>query len=312
MELLGNKSKLVTLIIGYNRPDFIRERLQNALDSNIENLVVSIDFYNQETTRLMREIFQEFQEKWPSDRKIWAIFHTENQGLTRHVTGSISNLLVNFEEIIVIEDDIRFSYSTIISLKYGLNLMKSNSRIASVGCYSGIPMPKRLQIFNGYRISPYFACWGWATTRSVWLHYSSEIDKNENSYNFFNSETWQSLNQNKRLTWLGRFNKISSHPDHTWDTQFQYMCFRFNFYNILPVFPIIENVGFDDPRGVHTSNTKPRWMIADNITGKPISTFLTNRVILKVINELESLTLFGDNQRTIQIINSILKKIHFR
>ena len=301
--------ELVVLIIGYNRPELVEKRLQDALDSDVENLFVSIDFSDSDTSAKIRKIVDSFTEKWPKQKKIESRFHVVNQGLTAHITETITELLQLYSEIIVIEDDIRFNMSSLESLQFGLKIMRENPQIASVGSYSGVPLPKSLQFGNKFRKSQYFACWGWATNRNIWKKYESQISKDEVKNKLARSASWKSLSRSKQETWLGRFIKISQNPLHTWDIQFQYMCFKLDLLNLLPIYPIVENVGFNDARSVHTTNNKPKWMIADNLSGRPISDILRNRVILKIISELESITLFGDNQKTIRRLHSVFEKI---
>ena len=51
-------------------------------------------------------------------KKIESRFHVVNQGLTAHITETITELLQLYSEIIVIEDDIRFNMSSLESLHF--------------------------------------------------------------------------------------------------------------------------------------------------------------------------------------------------
>lgn len=298
-------NSLIVLIVAYNRPDFLSDRLQNALDAGIKNLFVSVDFLDLQTTGCMKQIIEEFTEIWPIKYKISARYHTVNQGLSNHITESVSELLEIYREIIVIEDDISFSSTTIQSLEYGLIEMRKDSRIASVGCYSGVPIPRRFQIKNKFRLSPYFACWGWATSSVVWQNYTKEISLELIESELSKSKLWSNLNSSRKSTWRGRFKKVSRNSDYTWDIQFQYMCFKNEMLNLLPLFPIVENLGFNDIRSSHTNSRKPYWMVGDTGVSNQIFKVTYNRILKRIIDEIESLTLFGDNQKMISLLRQL-------
>ena len=104
---------------------------------------------------------------------------------------------------------------------------------------------------------------------------------------------WSS-NIKKQKTWLGRFNKVKNRPDFTWDIQFQYMCFKYNLANLLPVSKVVENQGFQDSRSTHTKEKKPKWMVIHQLDENACRKLYRSRIIEILMNFIESETLIGD------------------
>lgn len=186
--------------------------------------------------------------------------HTVNLGLARHITMTITMLLQTFESIIVLEDDVSINQSAIDTFDVGLKYMRPYQHIASIGGYSPLCIPLFFQRLNFLRKSKYFSCWGWATNRTVWNKYRLDISDVDLAESLRGSNTWAHLNDFQKRTWIGRFRKNQSVNPHTWDFQFQYMCFLYSTENLLPLGRITENFGFMDERSAHTNNSRPWWL----------------------------------------------------
>ena len=305
---MRNSSDPALVIFGFNRPDFINKRLIDLSKVNLRNVHISIDFCDPTTSEQMRIQLLAFQAKHPEISHFSFHIHEVRQGLTKHITETISRVLEENDSIIVIEDDIEFNSSTIESLKFGLEILEKDSTIASIGCYSAIKLPRTFTHLNGFRRSPYFACWGWATTKDIWSLYNSNLVSENILLSLGKSPSWEKLNLKKQKTWLGRFNKVINRPDFTWDIQFQYMCFKYNLVNLLPVSKVVENHGFQDSRSTHTKEKKPRWMVDHQLDSNTCKKLYNNRFIEILLNFIESETLIGD-QNSYKDAKKFLKRL---
>ncbi len=302
-DLTFNPPTIPVLLIGYNRPELIIKRVEDLLRNNVENLFISIDG-NEDLRDIMQETLKVVdslcQDKCELNYKI----HETNFGLAAHITNEISKLLEIYSEIIVLEDDIQIGENFLMNMERGLQHLNVSNITGIVSGFSPIIQPKYLKIANKWRKTPYFTCWGWLCTKDVWEKYILDISKINLNEALVNSKTWQAMNKWQQFLWLSRFRKIQQNPHHTWDIQFQFMCFRHEITNMAPMFSLTNNEGFNDLRSAHTKDEKPRWMngtIIDSSTIKntfsPTASFLFSKII-------EPLTTSGDS-RLIRFRNKI-------
>jgi hypothetical protein len=116
------------------------------------------------------------------------------------------------------------------------------------------------------------------------------------------SKTWRALSGYQRQLWIHRFTKISKTPKHTWDIQFQYLCFKNSYVQLVPVFRFVDNEGFSDHRAAHTSGGRPKWMGRSEVRNSRLP---VNRISLfstMIQNFIDSNTIAGDT-RLIQFKN---------
>jgi hypothetical protein len=294
-ELIDDEA--VILLIGFNRPDFILDRLMELDSIENRNVFISIDWHNLETSNAIEATIKNYLKRKKTNSHFDYKIHTANQGLARHITMTITSLLETYESVIVLEDDISINANSIATFDLGLRFMKTNEGIASIGGYSPIGIPSLFHKFNFLRESRYFACWGWATNRTVWNRYRLDIQQEDIAESLRGSSTWARLNDFQKRTWLGRFHKIQSSNPHTWDFQFQYMCFRYSMENLLPLGRITENFGFMDKRSAHTNDARPWWLQVAPLPEFPASAIRGGSLLRSILEWVESKSTIGDNRR---------------
>lgn len=295
------------LLIGYNRPELLKKRVEELLRENVNHLIISVDGCPPLLAE-MQEILNEIRAICFNNCKLSITLHEDNLGLSKHITGEISKVLKLFPEVIVLEDDIEISKNFLVNMKRGAEIRKELGIKGIVSGFSPVKQNSRLRLKNKWRISPYFNCWGWFCTRDTWANYVLNISEMNINDDMKNSSIWMELNKWQQYLWLSRFIKIQRNPYHTWDIQFQYMCFKFNMLNISPIFTLTNNEGFDDHRSAHTKGKKPRWM-----SNKTANSEIVNGMCSRYLNQLftkfiEPITTSGDS-RLIRLRNKIKNKI---
>lgn len=298
------------LIIGYNRPELIAKRLVNASSLRGQDIRLSIDFYNERTTHLMKEVVSMHQKSIQEFNKLEVVFHETNLGLAKHVTSAISEVLNSYEKVIVIEDDIEFNSHSIASLEFGLSIMERDSSIASAGMFSPLNFSSRITQLNFFRYSRYFSCWGWCTTRKIWSKYRLDISQTDPQLDLSHSKMFNTMPKKNQTTWIGRFNKLKSNTFHTWDLQFQLMAFQDELKHLVPFRTIANNEGFNDSRSAHTKGRQPFWMRDYPLVAATISKVYESRAINRVMELIESYSVIGDghNPRLLNNLKAILRR----
>jgi hypothetical protein len=298
------------LLIGYNRPELIIRRVKELLRNNVKILHISIDGCDS-LRETMKETLEIVSSLCKNKCEVTYKIHEKNIGLARHITNEITTLITIHSEIIVLEDDIQIGENFLVNMGRGLDCLKVSETIGIVSAFSPINQIKYFKLPNKWRETPYFSCWGWLCTREVWEKYVLDISEIKVNEALSNSITWQELNKWQQFLWLSRFLKIQRNPYHTWDIQFQFMCFRYGITNIAPVFSLTNNEGFNDTRSAHTKEKKPRWMSSLTIESTLIRNTISPAASVLFSKFIEPLTTSGDS-RLIRLRNSVKKGIELK
>ncbi|QLL24322.1 hypothetical protein DLE04_00990 [Actinobacteria bacterium IMCC26103] len=289
------------LLIGFNRPELLKKRVQELIRENVKNLIISVDGCP-ELREEMQNTLNEIREICINQCQVSITLHEDNLGLSKHLTGEISKVLRDYHEVIVLEDDIEISENFLENMKRGRRILDEIGINGIVSAFSPVKRNKFLRFKNRWRITPYFNCWGWLCTREAWENYVLNISEMDLNSDLKNSSTWNELNKWQQFLWLSRFVKIQRTPYHTWDIQFQYMCFKNEMTNLSPIFTLTNNEGFDDTRSVHTKGKKPRWMFNGKVKSERVNQICSVPISQFFSKVIEPNTTAGDS-RLIRIRN---------
>jgi hypothetical protein len=250
------------LLLGFNRPELLKKRVNEIYESKVENLYISIDGGSESHTIEMDLLKQYAQKKLSKLHCFNLNHHKDNLGLVRHITGEISNVLSKHQYIIVIEDDVKISINFISNMISGLNIHKRDNSMGIVNGFS----PLHFKYFrNKWRISRYPYTWGWASSKAVWQNYSYDLSEVDIEQKLLYSKNWNSLKPSQKTKWLGLFRKVQANPLETWDYQLVFLSYCMDFINLAPIFSMVGNEGFEDSRAVHTKGKKPKFVTTLNL-----------------------------------------------
>jgi hypothetical protein len=250
------------LLLGFNRPELLKKRINEIYESKVENLYISIDGGSESHTLEMDLLKQYAQEKLSKIHRFSLHHHRDNLGLVRHITGEISNVLTKHQYIIVIEDDVKISLNFINNMINGLNINKRDNLLGIVSGFSPIHF-KHLQ--NKWRISRYPYIWGWACSKAAWESYTYNLSEVNIEQKLLHSKSWNNLKPSQKIKWLRLFRKAQVNPLETWDSQLVFLSYCKDFTNLAPIFSMVGNEGFNDPRAIHTKGKKPKFVTTLNV-----------------------------------------------
>jgi len=250
------------LLLGFNRPELLKKRINEIYESKVENLYISIDGGSESHTVEMDLLKQYAQKKLSKLHCFNLNHHKDNLGLVRHITGEISNVLNKHQYIIVIEDDVKISINFINNMISGLNIHKRDNLIGVVSGFS----PVHFMYFqNKWRISRYPYIWGWACSKATWQSYTYDLSEVDIEQKLLHSKSWNELKPSQKIKWLGLFKKAQVKPLDTWDSQLVFLSYCMDFINLAPIFSMVGNEGFEDSRAVHTKGKKPKFVTTLNL-----------------------------------------------
>lgn len=256
------------LLVGYSRPDLLKNRIYEFASENIVNLYISIDGGEASHT-LEMEKFKGLTKQVLKPIQNLQIYHEANNlGLVRHLTSRITQVLNEHKYIIVIEDDIKVSKSFFSNMLHGLNYLNTRELKGVVSGWSPVAFPYAQ---NKWRNSKYVYIWGWATSREVWEGYEYDLSRENIEKNLNNSLNWSKYSKFQKASWVSKFNKLKIVPLFTWDIQFIYHCLKNDYHIIAPLFTMTGNQGFEDDRAIHTKGPKPKVVQNNLLSEKKIT-----------------------------------------
>jgi hypothetical protein len=307
--------KPAILIIGFNRPQMIKERLAavSPLVDQGTTVYVSIDGPRNGNTSDKESIEQILRhiEESQSSNHIFKWLSSTNSGCDVHIFNSIAKVLENHEIVVVIEDDIEVSALAINHVvekaKEILGKGLPNPIVTMSGLSRGF-----LGIENKWRESNYFSAWGFALNRIFWeLHTNNlkTINSSEVEMKLKYTSNWRKFSNRKKILWLERLNRGN------YDYAIQRTIFLEEIKSIAPVFRLSNNIGHGVSGASHTRFRTP-WFLKHSVMGRNDrwkEKSLDSRWIIAALKWLDSQTWAGDGLLSVRGRNvgvrTALKKI---
>lgn len=170
-----------------------------------------------------------------------------NYGLARSIIEGVSEMMVVYDKVIVLEDDMVSSPHFLAYMNQALELFADNDRVISIHGYM-YPVKEKLPEAFFLRGAD---CWGWGTWRRAWK--------------LFNPNGQELLDQLKRgrLLWEFDFNGSYAYSkmlqsqilglNDSWAVRWYATAFLANKLTLYPSRSLIQNIG-NDSTGVHCTN----------------------------------------------------------
>ena len=285
------------LLIGFNRPENTLSQINYLLANQIFDFHVSVDFYDESTANFFLDNFNSLLRNRLQCQKFTFNIQNKNLGMVEHIYNAIDDRFKEFEQMLIFEDDVLLHVNTIADMIRALSKFKDYQDFGAICSYSYLLGKNFIfrRFANLWRRSIYFSCWGWGTTRDIWLKYSTSLDPKIFLDNSRNMTNWNKLSKQKKLTWIGRLNKTNANPNRTWDIQFQMMLFKLNKVVYTPIFNTSGNTGFGDSRSAHTKEKRPFWVHDFFIQRKMRDKLMQNTLITNFLQKIDSFTVGGDS-----------------
>lgn len=280
------------LVVGFNRPDLLERLLRHLQEGELKNIVVSID--SDFSGKHNEQILNLQQYKFP---KLDWRFRKKNLGVGLHVPFAVTEVLTEYSNCIVLEDDVFASIACLVSLTEKLE-EGLPEKCMTVGLFGGIPYNPLLKYVlgpNRWRKTEYFSAWAWGVTATSWKKYEHLLIASELEKNLTNSKIWPAKTADSKNRWLSRFQKVCHSPNFTWDFQMQYSTYKNDSYHLLPIYRSADNLGFGDIRSTNTKSTKPNWYVGKTIGRSVTNGDISNNLIQTLCENIDRLTWAGDS-----------------
>lgn len=170
----GNKNYAPICLFTYNRLFETKETI-NALRNN--DLAKDSDLFifsdgakniksNKEVTLLRK-----FLKTIEGFKNVTIIEQNKNKGLAKSITDGVTQIVNEFEKVIVLEDDIVTSKGFLTYMNKSLNYYEKNLEVMQVSAFMFPIESANLPDTFFYQAN---TCWGWGTWKAAWKHYNND------------------------------------------------------------------------------------------------------------------------------------------
>ncbi|WP_017444766.1 glycosyltransferase [Gayadomonas joobiniege] len=241
------------VLFAYNRPQHLELTLTSlAKNSEAKNSRLCICIDGPKTNEdyiLSKKVIEVCKSFFPSFADVHLKISERNLGLAQSIVEGIEYAFSFFDRdsLIIMEDDLEVSEVFLRYMNTALNRYKNNTKIFHINAFSS-----RTQISEQVYLTDIMLCWGWATWRDRWEHFTNDystIDKfmDEKKIQQFSYDgqvfNWQQYLRNKEKT-------IS-----TWAVFWALSIFIRGGTCLQPPESLVHNIG-NDGSGVHLSETE--------------------------------------------------------
>ncbi len=245
------KRETAILVFIYNRPDFTIQIFKQLEKLKPAKLYIASDGAKNEKERTIieesRSIFNTIS--WECDAKY--NYSDRNIGLRKRIVSGIDWAFKEEEQLIILEDDCLPHPDFFPFCEAMLGKYKENERIMTI---NGCNLNPSISLNNKetYFYSRYANSWGWATWRSAWQHFDSELSglKNPEMNSILKSHFTSPIRTT--LYWKYKLNEVRSNRINSWAFRWMFTLFVNKALAIVPRNNLIRNIGSDS----RSTNTK--------------------------------------------------------
>lgn len=241
----------ITLFV-YNRLAHTRktiEALQKnelAIESNL--IIFSDGFKKSPESQASVLVVREYLKTINGFKSIKIIERSENLGLAKSIISGVTEIVNQYNKIIVLEDDLITSPYFLRYMNDALKLYENQEEVISIHAYI---YPVKHFLPETFFIKG-ADCWGWATWKRGW--------------DLFEADGRKLLNELKAKKLTKEFDLNGSYPytqmlkgqikglNNSWAVRWYASAFLKNKLTLYPGHSLISNSGFDDS-GTHTGKT---------------------------------------------------------
>ena len=225
---------------------------QNFLAAESELFIFSDAAKTKDDEPLVEEI-RSYLKKITGFRKVIIKEAIQNKGLAKSIISGVTEILGQYDKVIVLEDDLVTSKNFLVYMNDGLNYYWSNPKIFSVAGFSTpIKGLKKNSVFFTKRSD---SC-GWGTWKNRW----ENIDWEVKDYTSFMNDRSAQRNFNKMGSDMtGLLKKQREGKINSWAIRWCFHQFKHDLYSVHPAVSKIQNVGFDSSHATHTKEKFNRF-----------------------------------------------------
>ncbi len=271
----------------YNRPQHTARTLkflqQNTLAAESRLYIFSDGAKTPAETENVEKV-REIINQTEGFKSVKIIIRTENAGLANSVIAGVSQLIRDYGQVIVFEDDLITSPHTLAYFNDALNHYREEEKVMHIGAYMYPLKADNLPESFFYRAA---SSWGWATWARAWNHFEPNIDT---LIRQFDAPKKAAFSIDHTMNFWKQIQDFKRGKNNSWAIRWYASIFLKGGLTLNPAESLVNNIGHDGS-GVHSGindiynvviNPKPITQFPEVIQENPVAYtaikhFLANR-----------------------------------
>ena len=235
------------IIFAFNRLEPLKRcvaALQENSESAESDLIVYVDGArpHKEGEAEKVKAVQEYVKSIPGFRNLTYTFSTDNKGLGPSIIAGVTEVIIKYGKVIVLEDDLVVVKGFLSYMNTMLDAYKDDNRIMQISGFStthSVPKGYNYDIYLNRRGES----WSWATWADRWNTIDWEVrdypellkgKKQQNAFNEIGSDLF------------GMLRGYMEGHNKSWAVRFCYAMFKQRKYTVAPMKSLVQNEGFND------------------------------------------------------------------
>jgi hypothetical protein len=245
------------LLFTYNRLAETKQTILN-LKKNIgakdSELIIYSDAAKDESAIYSVQAVRDYLKTISGFKSVKIIERSINFGLANSIITGVTEVIENYGQVIVLEDDLITSNNFLLYMNAALNFYKENDKIWSISGYTPpIDYPAGYCFDSAFGIRA--SSWGWATWSDRW----KSVDWSISDYHEFLKDRSAQKGFNRGGSDMCKMlNEQKSGKINSWAVRFCYSQFRQEKYDVIPTVSKIQNIGFASD-ATHTKGMYSRF-----------------------------------------------------
>ncbi|SEQ84758.1 glycosyltransferase family protein [Pedobacter rhizosphaerae] len=271
----------------YNRPQHTARTLkflqQNELAADSRLYIFSDGAKTSQDEQKVAEV-REIIHNVDGFKSVKVIDRKVNAGLANSVIAGVSQLIKDYGQVIVFEDDLVSSPHTLTYFNDALNRYRTAEKVMHIGAYMYPLKAENLPETFFYRAA---TSWGWATWARAWENFEPNIDK---LIGQFDQQKKSAFAIDNTMNFWKQMQEFKKGKNNSWAIRWYASIFLKGGLTLNPSQSLVNNIGHDGT-GVHSGmndiynviiNPKPITFFPDVIEEnlgvyQTIKLFLANR-----------------------------------
>lgn len=234
----------------YNRPLHTHHTVEalrlNSLAKESDLIIFSDAAKTESQIQAVIEV-REYIKKIKGFKSVSIVEQPRNLGLATSIINGVSNVVQQYGEVIVVEDDLITSKFFLQYMNNGLKKYKADKRVISIHGYSypinGLPDTFFLRGAD---------CWGWATWQDRWKLF--EPNGSKLLQQLTEKKLLNKFDFNGTYSFSGMLKSQISGINDSWAIRWHASAFLLNKLTLYPGKSLVRNIG-NDGTGTHSGNT---------------------------------------------------------
>lgn len=271
----------------YNRPQHTERTLQFLQQNELateSHLYIFSDGAKTDQDKEKVAAVRKIIKKADGFKSVKVIESKANAGLANSVIAGVTQLIAQYDQVIVFEDDLVTSPHTLAYFNNALNHYREEEKVMHIGAYMYPLKSDQLSQSFFYRAA---TSWGWATWGRAWKNFEPDIDV---LIKQFDKKKKAAFSIDNKMNFWKQMLEFKKGKNNSWAIRWYASIFLKGGITLNPSQSLVNNIGHDGT-GVHSGindiynviiNPKPivefpTVIAEDPIAYKAIKSFLIKR-----------------------------------